>query len=346
MLKAIIISLMLYQSTALNPTDMYKPYFSAFLQKEEPITITFAGDTLMDWSVKEAINKHGPQFPFVHVKEQVKSADYAILNLESAVTTKNTPFPKIYNFKADPIALKGVKDAGFDLVTLANNHAMDYKEEGLVDTINHLKNYELHYIGAGSNDEEAYAPHRISIKNKNISFLNFSHVLPAVSWYAQPNKPGLASGYQLERMLELIEKEKGVSDFVFVIIHWGKEKMNKPVYYQETYGKAMVDAGADGIIGHHPHWLQGFEYYKGKPIAYSLGNFLFPDYVTGKTAETGLFTLEINNEEIKSKFTPYNIKNNQIVKLDQKSEIEALQYLQSISFGVKFEGQNIIPLKK
>jgi poly-gamma-glutamate capsule biosynthesis protein CapA/YwtB (metallophosphatase superfamily) len=344
MFKALMLSLIIFQGPPEEINPNFQAYFYEYMEVDEPINLVFAGDTMMDWSIKETIKQQGPDFPFTEVKEQVSAADYAVVNLETAVAKKNEgkKYPKIYNFKSDPIALEGLKNAGFDLVTLANNHAMDYGESGLLKTIDYINQYKLAFVGAGVNAEQAYSAHTITVKGKEIAFLNFSHVLPSVTWYAELNKPGLASGYQLDRMILRVEEVKKQADYVFVTIHWGKEKTNKPVYYQKSYAKALIDAGADGIIGHHPHWLQGFEYYKNKPIAYSLGNFLFPNYVKGKTAETGLYTITIEKGEITTAFHPYLINNDKIVKLSSEQERKALNYLEQISFNLEIDGYQLI----
>jgi hypothetical protein len=311
----------------------------------ESISIIFAGDTLFDWSVRDAINQYGTNFPFVYVKEEVQKADLAILNLETAVTfhtEKDTS--QLYNFKSDPIALSGIKDAGFDLVTLANNHALDYQKAGLLDTFHYLEEHGLGYFGAGKNTDEAYQSVEVEIKGKKIKFLGFSRFVPAVHWY-EGEGPVVASGYQEDRVYETIKREKKGTDYLIIYIHWGVERNNQPEEWQRNYAKNMIDSGADVIIGSHPHVLQGFEYYKGKPIAYSLGNFVFPDYVSGKTAETGLLTLTINDSELTMYFNPYFIKDNQILPLEGLEDELMYQYLQEISYNVNIEDGLITHVK-
>ncbi|WP_096202803.1 CapA family protein [Bacillus sp. FJAT-45350] len=280
----------------------------------EPIRIVFAGDLMMSGSIVHTVETHGVDYPFHYVRDEIKEADYAVVNLETAVTTRGESFAydKQFTFKMPPHYLEGIKNAGFDMVSLANNHTMDYREEGLIDTINYLKEYEIDYIGAGENKTEAYKAHFVDIKGKKVAFLGFSRVLPTGTWYAQENKPGIASGYQLDRMERIIKKTKKKADYVLVYIHWGIERQQTPEQYQVNKGKAMIDAGADAIIGAHPHVLQPIEEYKGKPIAYSLGNFLFPDYVSGPTAETGLLTLVLDGDEVGYEWREYVITNDQI----------------------------------
>ncbi|MDE5413328.1 CapA family protein [Alkalihalobacterium chitinilyticum] len=316
----------------------------AFLQKElEPIEIIFVGDVMMEWSLKNTINTKGVDYPFQNVKEDIQKADYAVANLETAITTSNNSFGKQYNFKANPIKLEGLVNAGFDLVSLANNHTMDYREEGLLDTIKYLREYGIDFVGAGKNSEEAYASHTVVLNDQKVTFLAFSRVLPDVSWYATDTKPGIASGYQEERVIDIIEKEKVDTDYVLVYMHWGIERANRPENYQRDYARKMIDAGADAVIGAHPHVLQGFEFYDGKPIAYSLGNFLFPDYITGPTAETGLLSIIIEEEQVKMKFNPFYIDNDVIVDKGEDYRNRIYQYLEGISYDVFIEDGEIKP---
>jgi poly-gamma-glutamate capsule biosynthesis protein CapA/YwtB (metallophosphatase superfamily) len=304
-----------------------------------PITLAFTGDTLFDWSVRTTIQHKGADYPFVHVKEDIEKADYSIVNLETAVTDHTEKDPvQLYNFKSDPEALKGVKNAGFDLVSLANNHALDYKLSGLKDTMKWLDYYELPYIGAGNNEQEAYQAHEVVIHGKKIKILGVSRFLPSSDWYAGQDRPGIANAYQEEKVIEAIKNERTDTDYLFVFIHWGVEKNNIPEEWQRRFARDMIDTGADGVIGSHPHVLQGFEYYQDKPIAYSLGNFLFPNYVNGKSAQTGVLTLQIIQDEISIKFNPYYIKNDQIIKLSTDEQNNLLQYLTGISFDVTREG--------
>ena len=234
-------------------------------------------------------------------------------------------------------------NAGFDLVSLANNHTMDYREEGLLDTMKYLREYGIDFVGAGKNSEEAYASHTVVLNDQKVTFLAFSRVLPDVSWYATDTKPGIASGYQEERVIDIIEKEKVDTDYVLVYMHWGIERANRPENYQRDYARKMIDAGADAVIGAHPHVLQGFEFYDGKPIAYSLGNFLFPDYITGPTAETGLLSIIIEDEQVKMKFNPFYIDNDVIVDKGEEYRNRIYQYLQDISYDVLIEDGEIKP---
>ncbi|WP_240463433.1 CapA family protein [Paenibacillus apiarius] len=316
---------------------------SAALPPEQgPIHIIFAGDALMDWSVKKTIRQKGPDYPFQYVAADVQKADFAVVNLETTITRhteKDTN--QWYNFKSDPVSLKGLKNAGFDLVSIANNHTLDFKQKGFLDTLHYLKEYDLPYVGGGMNKEEAYRAHTVTLKGKTVKFLAFSRFIPQTYWFAGKDRPGIAEAYNKSSVLPVIERERKDCDYLFIYMHWGVEKNNRPEKWQRDYAREMIDAGADAIIGSHVHVLQGFEFYKDKPIAYSIGNFLFPDYVRNDRADTGLLTLMIDEDGISMSFDPYFIYKDQIVKKDENYEKKQLKYLESISFGVKMNGKQV-----
>lgn len=324
-----------------KPTPSSSP--SPSTAKQDAIRIVYAGDALMDWSVKEAIKKNGPDFPFEFVKKEVSAADYAFVNLETSVTNQTEKDTnQIYNFKSDPISLQGLKNAGFDMVSIANNHVLDFKEKGFLDTLKHLDDAGLKYVGGGRNAKEAYSAKTVEIKGQKIKFLAFSRFIPQTYWFAGNNHPGIAEAYNEKSVLPVIEREREGADYLIVYLHWGVEKNNKPEEWQRTYARKIMDAGADAIVGSHVHVLQGFEFYKGKPIAYSIGNFLFPDYVKGVNADTGLLYLTLQNGKIAMEFRPYFIQANQIIKRDENYERKQLDYLESISYGVKVDGYKVI----
>ncbi|NQX57723.1 CapA family protein [Paenibacillus qinlingensis] len=310
----------------------------------EPLHILYAGDAMFDWSVKEAINRYGPDYPFLHIQSDIEQADFSFVNLETAVTQENEKDTnQIYNFKSNPESLTGLKNAGFDMVSVANNHSMDFLQKGFLDTLTHLDTAGLLYVGGGLNAQEAYRAKSVNLKGKIVKFLAFSRFIPTGDWFAGKNKPGIAQAYDRKPVLDAIAREREGADYVLVYLHWGVEMNNRPEAWQREFAKQMIDAGADAIIGSHVHVLQGFEYYKGKPIAYSIGNFLFPDYVTGPKADTGLLHLKLDEEQIEMSFQPFYIEKNQIVSKGSVYVEKQLAYLTSISYGVALEGQTIRP---
>jgi poly-gamma-glutamate capsule biosynthesis protein CapA/YwtB (metallophosphatase superfamily) len=313
--------------------------------RSEPLHILYAGDAMFDWSVKEAINRNGPDYPFVHIQSEIEQADFSFVNLETAVTLENEKDTnQIYNFKSNPESLTGLKNAGFDMVSVANNHSMDFLQKGFLDTLTHLDKAGFLYVGGGLNAQEAYQAKSVNLKGKTVKFLAFSRFIPTGDWFAGKNKPGIAQAYDRKPVLDAIAQERKDADYVLVYLHWGVEMNNRPEAWQREFAKQMIDAGADAIIGSHVHVLQGFEYYKGKPIAYSIGNFLFPDYVTGPKADTGLLHLKLDDGQIEMSFQPFYIEKNQIVSKGSVYEEKQLAYLKSISYGVALEGETFRPV--
>ncbi|WP_229735410.1 CapA family protein [Halobacillus andaensis] len=307
----------------------------------EPIELVATGDVMFEWSLDQTIEDKGPEYPFEQVAEPISNADYALTNLETAVTDRGVKEEKIYNFRTDPENLQGLSKAGFDFVSLANNHTLDYGSEGLVDTLSYLHTYDLDYAGAGHNEQEAYQSHTIELNGETVSVLAFSQVLPSTDWYAIGEQPGIASGYQQERCLELIKKANEMSDYTIVYMHWGNEGEAIPEQETRDYATRMVHAGADAVIGSHPHVLQGFEIIDGTPVAYSLGNFLFPDYVEDAQAQTGLLQVELHNGEVQMNFEPWKIKDDQIINPGEQYQDDIWTYLEEISFGVAIEEGDI-----
>ncbi|MCM3566933.1 CapA family protein [Neobacillus mesonae] len=302
-------------------------------RKDEPIRLSFAGDAMFDWSVKQTVKQKGPDYPFLNIRPELESSDLNVVNLETSVTARGSKQGKQYTFRSDPEALTGLKNAGFQLVSLANNHSLDFGQTGFTDTIVNLKQYGLDYVGGGVNKDEAYSAKTYSIKGKTVKMLAFSRVLPDTSWAAADSRPGLANGYDINLIENTIQKEKADADFLFVFLHWGIEKNRTPEPFQREWARKMIDSGADGVIGSHPHVLQGFEYYKGKPVAYSLGNFLFPNYIKGNAAQTGILHIDIANEKLHMSFVPFRISQDQIVKQSDLEKNRVWKELQSLSFG-------------
>ncbi|WP_306999700.1 CapA family protein [Lederbergia panacisoli] len=315
-------------------------------QKVDPeINIIFAGDTMFDWDLRPILVANGYDFPFVHVKEKVKKADYAFINSETVFTDKSAKDPnQLFWIKSDPKGLQALKNTGFDMLNLGNNHTLDYLRPGLEDTLKYVEQLNFDYIGAGRNAEEAYSSKVIKIKGKKFRFFSFVRFLPDVGWIAQDDRSGIPTGYDLDLVKRTIMEQKGDADYTIVYFHWGIEKQNKPADYQFEYVRELQKLGVDLIVGSHPHWLQGFQYYNGMPVAYSLGNFLFPPYVKNESAQTGLLNVTFKGDQINMNFDPYIISKGQIIPVENAERDLFLQYLQSISFDIEISNTgDIIP---
>lgn len=304
-------------------------------EEDAEIKIIFAGDTMFDWGLRPILDKHGYDYPFIHIKDKIQKSDYAFVNVETVFTEKSEKDPnQLFWIKSDVRGLHALKNAGFNMLNLGNNHTLDYLRSGLADTLQHVEQTGLDYIGIGRNEQEAYSSKEITIKGKKFRFFSFVRFIPTVDWLAHNDRSGVPNGYDIELVKKTILEQKGDADYTIVYFHWGIEKTNMPADYQHEYVKALKDIGVNLIVGSHPHWLQGFEYVEGMPVAYSLGNFLFPPYVKAETAQTGLLSVTFKGDHISMSFDPHVISNGQIIPVEAAARTEFLNYLQKISFNV------------
>ena len=203
-------------------------------------------------------------------------------NLESALGEGGIPEDKGYTFRAPPQAAQSLALAGFDLLSLANNHAMDYGPMLLLDAILALEKEGVAAVGAGRNDAAAHQPYSITINGLDFAFLSFVDVpqefrgFDTRSWQAQQSRPGLAWA-DARQMQTQIGQAKGDADIVIVLLHSGYEYVPQPSPPQITAARTAVEAGADLVIGHHAHILQAVEFNPDGLIVYGLGNFVFED---------------------------------------------------------------------
>lgn len=262
--------------------------------------IVFVGDIMLDRGVEAAIKEYSGgnySFPFLKMADYLKSADLAIGNLEGPVSDKGYKVGSIYSFRDDPKAINGLESAGFDLVGLANNHMFDYTSAAFEDTFKRLKDAGIEYAGAGLSKEEALEPKIMKLPDgTKISFLAFSNLGPK-GWEAQTSSTGLAWLNQ-ENLETSIAKARTEADIVVAMFHWGEEYQNLSNDDQKRFARLAIVAGADLIVGHHPHVAQEIEEYKGKYIAYSLGNFVFDQSFSKETMEGLALEVSIQNKEI------------------------------------------------
>ncbi|QGR00211.1 CapA family protein [Paenibacillus psychroresistens] len=265
---------------------------------EDPnlIHMAFVGDILLASGVETLMKQNGFDYPYKDVKELLLKPDLTIGNLETPVTDRGELQLKEYNYRSSPLALPALKEAGLDLVNLANNHIMDYGSEGMLDTMDHLDNVGIKRVGAGHDAKEAFESVIIEKNGMKIAFLGFSRVVPEASWKAGVKHPGVADTYDYRAPVLAIEKARAEADLVVVITHWGVERTDTPVAYQTELAHLFIDAGADLVVGGHPHVLQGVEAYKGKWIAYSLGNFIFTTNSVKETLETFVLNATCSKE--------------------------------------------------
>lgn len=251
----------------------------------DEITVNAVGDVMLAGRWAAGIRKNGYDSPFQRVAAELKSGDITIANLESPIARGGSEYTgKKFRFRAEPELAAALKQSGINLVTLANNHSMDFGGEALVETMNTLNSAGIAWIGAGTDLDEARKMALYTIKGKKIAFLGYSLTQP-VEFFAGRGRPGTTPGFK-NIFVEDISRARQQADYVIVSFHWGTEGTHVIQPYQRTVAHQAIDAGADVIIGHHPHVLRGIERYKTGIIFYSLGNFVFAS--KGKSADAGV----------------------------------------------------------
>ena len=241
----------------------------------EPITLLFAGDLMLADGPGQTIAQGGdPLAPFATILE---AADYRIGNLEVPIASGGQPHAsKIVTFRAEPNTLT-VLQSRFDAVSLANNHSGDYGRDAFVETMQHLTNAGIAYFGGGRNLAEAHRPLWIEKNGLKIAVLGYNEFKPR-AFQAGPTWPGVAWSEDDLVIADIRAAKAAGADLVIPFMHWGWEKETQPTERQKTFARMMIDAGAALVVGGHPHVTQGAEIYQGKPIVYSLGNFVFDGF--------------------------------------------------------------------
>lgn len=316
------------------------------VSKEKPaeVKLTFVGDIILTGHVETRITEKGYDFPYAYVRDLFTHDDYTIANLETPVTKRGLPAAnKEFVYKSPPEAIPAMKEAGVDLVNLANNHSMDQGVDGLLDTFDVLDQNKIAYMGAGADANRAYAPVIVERNGIKMAFFGFSRVIPAISWYAGKNQPGVAAAYDPARAVEAIRAAKKQVDLVIVIPHWGKEREDLPVDHQTILARAFIDAGADLIVGGHPHVLQGFESYQDKWIAYSTGNFIFTRAAEPRTWESMVLQATCTKQGVcELNMIPHHAELGQAVPMNSEQAEKLRKRIESISTGVRIDADGSI----
>lgn len=239
--------------------------------------LAFAGDVMFSEQYLSAYDKNGVQaLADADMLGEMQQADLLLLNEEFPFSLRGAPMEdKQYTFCTDPKYVSILQELGADIVTVANNHALDFGTDAFCDTLDTLKQAKIACIGGGYNITEASAPAVRTVNGQTFAVFAATRVSPSYDWYATDHQPGLFQTYDPAKLNAAIADAEEQYDHVIVFVHWGIEHVEYPEDYQRTLAKGYIDAGADLIVGCHPHILQGFEYYNGIPIVYSLGNYLF-----------------------------------------------------------------------
>jgi poly-gamma-glutamate capsule biosynthesis protein CapA/YwtB (metallophosphatase superfamily) len=274
------------------------------------IVINAVGDIMLAGKGSAMFSRRGYDYPFAGTSSTLKNGDVTIGNLEAPLTQTGRDFKeKKFRFKADPHAAAALKRAGFSVLTLANNHILDFGSDGLRETIHHLDRQGILHSGAGETLAEARREALVTSSGVKIAFLAYSLTFPP-EFYAGDGRAGTAPGYR-PYYLEDIARARGVADYVVVSFHWGEEKAILPKSYQVTTAHRAVDAGADLVLGHHPHVLQGIERYRNAVIFYSLGNFAFGS-LSSSSDRSVIARITLDNGVNEVELIPLNVLNSEV----------------------------------
>ena len=266
------------------------------------VTLAFAG--AVNFARRTARLLRDPATAFAPIARLLRSADFTAVTLETAVTSRGRPQPKTYHFRTTPRAFTALRDAGIDLVTMANNHVLDYGPAGLADTLAAARATRFPYVGIGRDAAAAWAPYLTTIHGVRIAVIGVSQVAElAPSWVATRTRPGEANAINTRRTLAAVRAAKRLARVVIVFMHWGTEGQACPDQAQLSLARRLAAAGASIIVGAHAHVLQGSGWLGRTFVAYGLGNFLW--WERSYSTATGVLELTVRpHAALTARFIP------------------------------------------
>jgi poly-gamma-glutamate capsule biosynthesis protein CapA/YwtB (metallophosphatase superfamily) len=255
-------------------TPSPSPAPTATAAAEQTVTFAFAGD--VHFTGRTAALLRDPASAVGPFTKQLKAADLAMVNLETAITRRGTPEPKAFHFRAGPAAYEALRDAGIDVASVGNNHALDYGRVGLADTLDYAHRAGFPVVGAGRDTDEAYAPYLTTIRGVRVAIIALSqiHTL-AAEWAPTAQRSGIAMAHDIPRSVAAVKAARAQADVVIVFMHWGVEGSNCPKSEMRTFAKAMADAGATMVVGTHAHVPLAGGFLGDTYVHYGLGNFVW-----------------------------------------------------------------------
>jgi poly-gamma-glutamate synthesis protein (capsule biosynthesis protein) len=264
-----------------------------------PVILAFGGDVHFEGPLEQTLAANAER-ALAPIDPVLRSADIAVVNLETTVTTRGTPTPKAFTFRAPPKAFAALRGAGIDVASMANNHGLDYGLVGLRDSLAAAKRYRFPVVGIGRDDAQAYRPFRRTVRGQRIAVIGATQVLDdelISAWTAGPSKPGLASAKDVPRLVRAVRAARTTSDTVVVFLHWGIELEQCPSSDQRALAKQLVAAGADVVVGGHAHRVQGAGRMGRALVGYGLGNFVW--YGTSElSTRTGVLLVTVDGRRV------------------------------------------------
>ncbi|TSC60566.1 MAG: hypothetical protein LiPW15_444 [Parcubacteria group bacterium LiPW_15] len=278
-------------------------------KEEEPLSLIFAGDIMLGRNVQLLGERYGEDYPFEKVKDLLGQYDIVVGNLEGPIVL-GAPRTMSYSFKfAFPTSSPGVlKAAGFNLLSLANNHTVDFGSRGYEETVARLSEEGINSFGHPISGDAFYV-RRLEQNGKNLAFFGYNATYPSFK------KDQTLSDVAAERI-------SSSDELIFIFMHWGEEYSSSSNAFQKQLGRELVDAGATAVIGSHPHVVQEFEIYKNRPIFYSLGNFIFDQYFSEETQEGLMVSMKIFETKIVYEFLPIVSVKSQPANIESAFEAE------------------------
>lgn len=307
----------------------------------EPVTLLFTGDVLLSDYVLNNYNNSGIEGVLSpELLSELRDADITVINNEFPFSTRGTQAPdKQYTFRVDPKYTSVLTDMGVDIAGIANNHVLDFGPDALQDTFCALDDAGIDYMGAGDDLARASALITKEAGGKTFGFLAASRVIPVVSWDVQNSSPGVFTTYDPTRLIAAIEEARSSCDYLTVFVHWGIERDDYPQDYQVSMAKQYIDAGADLVIGSHPHVLQGIKYYKDKPVCYSLGNFIF----NREIPKTAAVKITIDNENKPTvQLLAASAANARTALCEDEQKTAVYDHVERISSGISIDEDGMV----
>ncbi|MGI9586183.1 MAG: CapA family protein [Acidimicrobiia bacterium] len=267
-------------TTSLAPTTTTStPTTTTTVPPKKRLVVSGVGDVNLDPTFVRSFPTIGYADAWTGLDSAFLRDDLTIVNLECSPSNLGTPWNKPWTFRCDPDALPSMAEAGVDIANLANNHGMDFGFEAMLDGKRNLIRVGIAPVGTGADIIEAYRPVVVEVNGWTVAVIGSGGVNPETgSWHALADRPGMTHGDDTESIADAIRAAKQTADIVLVTAHWGEQGTTTPRTFERRQAEAWIDAGADGVFGHHQHVLQPLEFYNGRPIAWGLGNFVWQAY--------------------------------------------------------------------